>query len=179
MRRACHGGSSRGTTGEAIAKPIGHRLDRAPSPGMFGRQVAGRLNLRQCRAMPRQLTDDERRLLDGLLANDFDGADALQIQATSVTARRVCKCGCGTIELVPAQPNAPRSTARSPVPAEGRVFDDEGKEIWLAAVPRGRSAALAGDLLLRPAIALAEDRECDLAPASAIVGAARIAALCG
>jgi hypothetical protein len=129
MRRACHGGSSRGTTGEAIAKPIGHRPDRAPSPGMFGRQVVGRLNLGQCRAMPRQLTDDERRLLDGLLANDFDGEDALQIQATSETARRGCKCGCGTIELVPAQPNAPRSTARSPVPAEGRVFDDEGKEI--------------------------------------------------
>jgi hypothetical protein len=78
--------------------------------------------------VPRQLTGDERRVLDGLLANDFDGADALRIQATSVAARRGCECGCGTIELVP-QPNAPRSTASSPLPAEGRVFDDEGKEI--------------------------------------------------
>jgi hypothetical protein len=78
--------------------------------------------------VPRQLTDDERRVLDGLLAIDFDGADALRIQATSVAGRRGCECGCGTIELVP-QPNAPRSTASSPVPSEGRVFDDEGKEI--------------------------------------------------
>jgi hypothetical protein len=77
----------------------------------------------------RPLNERERGLLDAALAHDFVGVEALRAQTVGVQARPGCSCGCGTIELVPQDQEAPRSSAASPVPAEGRVRDGEGNEI--------------------------------------------------
>lgn len=78
--------------------------------------------------MSRPLTPDERALLDGLLAHDFPGVEALRQQAPHATASPGCDCGCGTVDLdVP--PSLPRSAAESPVPAEGSVVDASGEPV--------------------------------------------------
>ena len=74
---------------------------------------------------PRPLTAKESALLDALLSEDFDGVEALRVQAASVLARSGCSCGCGTIELVP-QGDPPLSEAVSPVPVEGTATDGAG-----------------------------------------------------
>jgi len=77
----------------------------------------------------REVSEAEVAVLDALLAQEFDGVDPLRAQATSVLARRGCECGCGTIKLVPQNPDAPRSSAQSPVPVEATVLDDAGEPV--------------------------------------------------
>lgn len=78
---------------------------------------------------PGPLTADERALLDALLAHSFPGVDALRRQVQGVKAKKGCECGCGTIELVVAEDQAPRSTAPSPVSAEAQVLGTDGTEV--------------------------------------------------
>lgn len=78
---------------------------------------------------PGPLTADERALLDALLAHSFPGVDALRLQSQGIEAKKGCECGCGTIELVVADDQAPRSTASSPVPAEAQVLGTDGTEV--------------------------------------------------
>jgi hypothetical protein len=77
---------------------------------------------------PSPLLEEERALLDALLAHDFAGVQALREQAQHVWAKRGCECGCGTIDLVPDGMAVPRSEATSPVPVEGVVYDGDGGE---------------------------------------------------
>jgi len=72
---------------------------------------------------------DDRALLDGLLAHDFRGVEALRDQAQTLTAKKGCECGCGTIELAPVGTDLPISDAASPVPVEGIVIDTNGDAI--------------------------------------------------
>lgn len=78
---------------------------------------------------PAPLGERERALLDGILGEDFVGVAALREQVRTVQATKACDCGCGTIDLVVADPDARRSEAPSPVPVEGRVTDAAGKEV--------------------------------------------------
>jgi hypothetical protein len=75
---------------------------------------------------PSQLTVDERQLLEGFLAHEFAGVEALRAQAAVVHARKGCDCGCGTIDLLPIGADIPRSDATSPVRVEGIVLNADG-----------------------------------------------------
>lgn len=77
---------------------------------------------------PRPLDRNERALLDGLLALDFDGVAALREQARDVRAAPGCTCGCGSLDLFVAATSSP-SMAASPIPGEAAVLDDAGEEI--------------------------------------------------
>lgn len=77
---------------------------------------------------PRPLKNDERALLDGFLALDFEGVVALRDQARGAMAAPGCTCGCGSLSLFP-NGASPRSTAASPIPSEGRIRDDAGEEV--------------------------------------------------
>ncbi len=76
----------------------------------------------------RPLSNDERALLDALLAHDFPGVQELREQAKHVKAKRGCECGCGTIDLVPDGTPVPRSGAANPVPVDGLVTNPGGDE---------------------------------------------------
>lgn len=80
-------------------------------------------------AKGRPLTPVERTLLDAFLAHDFEGVEALRVQAQGVLATKGCSCGCGTIGLVPVGDRLPRSEAESPVPTEGDVLDADGRSV--------------------------------------------------
>jgi hypothetical protein len=75
------------------------------------------------------LTTDERRLLEGFLAHEFTGVEALRVQAAVIHARKGCECGCGTIDLIPIGADLPRSDATSPVRVEGIVLDPNGAAV--------------------------------------------------
>jgi hypothetical protein len=78
---------------------------------------------------PSPLLEDERALLDALLAHDFSGVEALREQAKHVWAKRGCECGCGTIDLVTDGTSVPRSEATNPAPVEGAVHNAAGEEV--------------------------------------------------
>jgi hypothetical protein len=78
---------------------------------------------------PSPLTVDERQLLEGFLAHEFPGVEALRAQAAEVHARKGCDCGCGTIDVIPIGAELPRSDATSPVRVEGIVLDADGAEV--------------------------------------------------
>lgn len=67
---------------------------------------------------PRALSDDEQTTLTRLLSADFEGAQALRVQALSVDAFGKCDCGCPTIDLRVTRP-LPKSTASTPIPGRG------------------------------------------------------------
>lgn len=75
------------------------------------------------------LATHERQLLDALLALDFQGVEGLRVQSRTVEAKKGCTCGCGSIDLFPQGADLPHSNAASPVPGEGRVFDESGEKI--------------------------------------------------
>lgn len=75
------------------------------------------------------MSQTEAAVLDVLLAHEFEGVDPLRAQATDLLGRRGCDCGCGTIGLVPQSPDAPRSSAPSPVPVEAPVVDSAGEPV--------------------------------------------------
>lgn len=77
---------------------------------------------------PSPLLDDERALLNALLAHDFPGVEELREQALHVTAKRGCECGCGTIEFVADGTPVARSGATNPVPVDGFVTTADGDE---------------------------------------------------
>lgn len=77
----------------------------------------------------RPLSRVERELLDALLAHDFPGVEPLREQARNVLASKGCECGCGTINLLPQDQEASRSTSSSPAEVEGRVLDEQGQDI--------------------------------------------------
>lgn len=78
---------------------------------------------------PRVASENERKLLNALLAHEFDGADELRLQVGNVHARSGCTCGCGTIDLIVDRSAAPRSAADSPLGVEGEVADEAGNLI--------------------------------------------------
>jgi hypothetical protein len=75
-----------------------------------------------CVRQGRHLDDDERAILDALLAVDFPGAAALRAQARAVrVAGRACGCGCPSITLtVPRGAPKAHVVGRVPVSASGR-----------------------------------------------------------
>lgn len=78
---------------------------------------------------PRPLLDQERALITGFLAHDLVGVEELREQATHLSARRGCDCGCGTIEFVMDAVDVPRSTAAGPLPIHATVRDADGNEV--------------------------------------------------
>lgn len=78
---------------------------------------------------PRPLNDDERAVLQALLAPDFPGVSELRAQVPDAVVVGKCDCGCPTIDIQ-VTGSSPRSTVVSKnrlAPYEGRVapLDDE------------------------------------------------------
>lgn len=75
----------------------------------------------------RELTDEERRVLERLLSVEFDGVQALRSQAARVRAAGRCPCGCPSIELTvpPDVPIAAWSSGRAPCLGELTQIGDE------------------------------------------------------
>ncbi|MCO7238919.1 hypothetical protein [Aeromicrobium sp. CnD17-E] len=92
----------------------------------------------------RDPTTAERALLDALLSFDFEGVEALRVQAAGLKVSDGCTCGCGTINLFPSDAHPPLSDARSPVPAEGRVVNGAGEDVGglLLFLEQGRLSSL-------------------------------------
>lgn len=78
---------------------------------------------------PGPLPETGHELLDALLRHDFEGVEGLRAQSASVQARSGCTCGCGTLDLVVGDLDAPQSSASSPVPVEGEVYDERGEPV--------------------------------------------------
>ena len=79
--------------------------------------------------MSRPLTEEERCLLDGLLAYDFPGVQELRVQARELRVRKGCTCGCGTIDLIVQDLRLAPSDAVSPVPVEGHMCGVDGEDV--------------------------------------------------
>lgn len=92
------------------------------------RAMDGELHYRRPMTAPRPLEQNERALLDGFLSLDFEGVQPLREQARVVQAAPGCTCGCGSLDLFVGG-EVPPSTAKSPVPAEGVLLSDEGKDL--------------------------------------------------
>lgn len=91
----------------------------------------------------RPLTSNERAVLDRFLVQNFDGVEALRLQARHVLASPGCTCGCGTINLhVPH--DAPKSSSGSHLPIEGELLGADGEPIGglLLFLDDGRLAGL-------------------------------------
>lgn len=65
----------------------------------------------------RDLTDDERAVIERLLSVDFPEVGHFRAQVAHAVVRAACGCGCGTIELEVDAAKAPR--------APSHVWDDE------------------------------------------------------
>lgn len=77
---------------------------------------------------PRPLTGVERRLLDALLALDFEGVEALRRQAETVQAYSSCSCGCGSIGF--EHPDGVRPPPQShAAPLNPIVHNGEGSDV--------------------------------------------------
>jgi hypothetical protein len=73
----------------------------------------------------RELTEPERRLLEFLLTEPFEGREALGEQAKSVVTEGLsCGCGCPSISLSPDRQLHP-ATVLDRVPVEAHGFDPE------------------------------------------------------
>ena len=99
-------------------------LVRACAGGIRGAERSSLLVMGEARP----LSVNEQALVDALLAPDFPGVEPLRQQAMALLAQPGCRCGCGTIDLLP-QGDVPRSTTRSPVPSEGRLRSVTGDGI--------------------------------------------------
>jgi hypothetical protein len=82
---------------------------------------------RYARIVPlRDLTDEERALLDFLLQRDFEGRDALLVQAATVQTRgSSCGCGCPSFSLVP-DVSLTRATTNAGVVSDAHGTDPGG-----------------------------------------------------
>lgn len=76
----------------------------------------------------RDLTEDERGLIEKLLSPAFPGRDALLSQLKSASA--VTALDDGTLDLQVA-PDAPRAAVTSRVPVEGQTRDADGIAILI------------------------------------------------
>jgi hypothetical protein len=72
---------------------------------------------------PRDLTDQERAILDWILGHDWEGVEQVRDLLRDTHATGTCSCGCGSLGLtgkvLPAKLRSP-----SPVPAEGLTHVD-------------------------------------------------------
>ena len=70
-------------------------------------------------AFPRDLTEQERGILDFILGQEWEGAHGVRAMLRETRVTGMCSCGCGSIELS-VDPEAPTEefTTPSPVPAE-------------------------------------------------------------
>jgi hypothetical protein len=75
------------------------------------------------------MTRAESELLEAFLAHDFPGVEALRAQIPGLIAKRGCKCGCGTIDLIPQDKDLPKSSLRGLLPVSGHVLDDNGDTV--------------------------------------------------
>ncbi len=71
---------------------------------------------------PRDLLPDERYMLDVLLSRPFDGRDELSAQASALSVKGPCTCGCPSIAL------AVDRSAR-PAPVRGMVAEGVGLDV--------------------------------------------------
>ena len=108
----------------------------------------------------RPLTPNEQALLAGFLAFDFPGVEALREQSRSILAAPGCTCGCGSLDLFP-QGQPPLSSARTPLPSEGRLRNEAGDEV-------GGLICLAQDGLLSYLEVYAYDEPPPLPPAERV-----------
>jgi hypothetical protein len=75
------------------------------------------------------MTRAESELLEAFLAHDFPGVEALRAQIPGLIAKRGCKCGCGTIDLIPQGEHLPKSSVRDLLPVSGHVRDENGDAV--------------------------------------------------
>ena len=76
----------------------------------------------------RPLTEDERGVIDVLLADDVPDVEVLRTQARCARATRGCTCGCATIDLL-VEPATPTAGAGDRDPIEATVVDEAGRPV--------------------------------------------------
>ena len=82
--------------------------------------------------MPRSLSDDERLILEALLAPQFPGAVELRAQLAHVQVVGKCDCGCPTVDLF-----VPSNVIPSPLKTRNRLAPVEGRVTPVADEPSG------------------------------------------
>jgi hypothetical protein len=75
------------------------------------------------------MTPAESELLEAFLAHDFPGVEVLRAQISGLMAKRGCKCGCGTIDLIPQGKRLPKSSVHGWLPVSGHVLDEHGDTV--------------------------------------------------
>jgi hypothetical protein len=76
---------------------------------------------------PRQLSNDERAVLDFLLSGEFPGVEALQAQARHATVTHACVCGCPSFNIGVDKTRAVRAETdpTRPVDVEAHALSDD------------------------------------------------------
>lgn len=77
----------------------------------------------------RPLAPEELGVLNVLLGHNFPGVEELRVQAQRLLARKGCKCGCGTIHLLPQGSAMRASRVKNAVPVEGAVQNEAGESV--------------------------------------------------
>lgn len=72
----------------------------------------------------RALSGDERRVLDLLLAPEFDGVHELRRQAANAVVVGRCRCGCPTIDIDVRSDDEPAAIRGSLAPFEANIAPD-------------------------------------------------------
>ena len=72
---------------------------------------------------PRDLTEQERAILDFILDHEWEGVEQVREMLRGARATATCSCGCGSIDLS-ATPSPGKLRSPSPVPAEGVTYVD-------------------------------------------------------
>jgi len=76
----------------------------------------------------RDLTSDERDMLEWLLANGYEGASAFTSQLAQVKVISRCACGCPTIDLAVGEKHE-RTSGSSTILADAVGYSPEGVKV--------------------------------------------------
>jgi hypothetical protein len=78
---------------------------------------------------PRDLTPEERRILERLLSYAFPGGDELREQLVGTKVDGACTCGCPTVDLLPERSERLRAPVRRQIPIEATGRDTDGGQL--------------------------------------------------
>jgi hypothetical protein len=115
--------------------------EHRPIEFTFSPHTSWRFDGRRDIEPPRELTTEERKLLDFLLEPEFPGRDELREQAKDVQVWGVCTCGCRSMNLQVLE-SSPKATVNARVPVEANFQSDESPTGILLHVVDGRMIEL-------------------------------------
>lgn len=79
--------------------------------------------------MDRELSDEERAVVEAFLERRFEGSDELREQIRVLRVVGKCPCGCATVEFKVDKAQAPRALVQNPAPVEGTVWNSKRTEV--------------------------------------------------